>query len=220
MTIFKTTTLAAVTALVAVTACTDVNTQTTKPNQRTTEGVAIGAISGALIGGIAADSRKERQRNVVIGAIAGGALGGAIGNSLDKQAADLQAAIGDGRVSIVNTGNSLVVTMPQDILFDVDSARLRPDLKSDLRALAKNLQQYPNSRVQVIGHTDSTGDAGYNQQLSAQRASAVGGVLINNGVSAGRIVTVGRGESQPITTNQTPEGRAQNRRVEIVILPN
>ena len=220
MTVFKVPALVAVTSILAVTACTDVNTRTTNPNQRTAEGVGIGALGGALIGGLAADNKKERQRNIVIGAIAGGALGGVVGNNLDKQAADLQAAIGDSRVSIVNTGNSLIVTMPQDILFDVDSASLRSDLRADLRALASNLQQYPDSRVQVIGHTDSTGEAGYNQQLSAQRASAVGRVLINNGVSAGRVVTSGRGESQPVATNQTPGGRAQNRRVEIVILPN
>ncbi len=220
MTILKFPALAAVTALVAVTACTDVNTPSANPKQRTAEGVGIGALSGALIGGIAADNRKERQRNVVIGALAGGALGGAIGNSLDKQAADLQASIGNSRVSIVNTGNSLIVTMPQDILFAVDSASLRPDLRADLRALANNLQKYPNSTVQVIGHTDSTGAAAYNQDLSARRANAVGAVLVNHGVSSGRVVAIGRGETQPIATNQTAEGRTQNRRVEIVIRPN
>ncbi len=220
MTILKFPVLAGTAALLAVTACTDVNTQTTNPRQRTAEGIGIGAATGALIGGIAADNRKERPRNMVIGALAGGALGGAIGNSLDRQAADLQAAIGDSRVSIVNTGNALIVTMPQDILFPVDSASLRDDLRADLRALARNLQQYPNSTVQVIGHTDNTGAAAYNQDLSARRANSVSRVLINNGVSAGRIVTIGRGEDQPIATNQTPQGRAQNRRVEIVIRPN
>ncbi len=220
MTLLKFPAIVAATALIAVTACTDVNTQTTNPKQRTAEGVGIGALSGAVIGGIAADNRKERQRNIVIGAIAGGALGGAIGNSLDRQAADLQAAIGNNRVSIVNTGNSLIVTMPQDILFNVDSAELRPDLRADLQALANNLQQYPNSVVQVIGHTDSDGAAAYNQNLSARRANAVAGVLINRGVNPGRVVAIGRGESQPIASNQTAAGKAQNRRVEIVIRPN
>jgi len=220
MTILKFPVLAATTAILALTACTDVNTATTNPKQRTAEGAGIGALAGAAIGGLNADNRKERQRNIILGGIAGAAVGAVIGGTLDKQAADLQRSIGNDRVTIVNTGNSLIVTMPQDILFSVDSAKLRPDLRSDLRALAQNLQQYPNSTVQIIGHTDNTGSAAYNQDLSARRASAVRNVLANNGVNPGRIVAIGRGETQPIASNLTPEGRAQNRRVEIIIRPN
>ncbi|MGB5556444.1 MAG: OmpA family protein [Paracoccaceae bacterium] len=220
MTIFKVPALAATAAILALTACTDVNTSTTNPKQRTAEGAGLGALAGATLGGIAADNRKERQRNIILGGLAGAAVGAVIGGTLDQQAADLQRSIGNDRVTIVNTGNALIVTMPQDILFDVDSASLRADLRADLRALAKNLQDYPNSTVQVIGHTDNTGAAAYNQNLSARRASAVAGVLINRGVSAGRVIAIGRGETQPIASNLTPQGRAQNRRVEIVIRPN
>ncbi len=220
MTILRFPALVATTALLTVTACTDVNTPTNNPRQRTGEGAALGAAAGALIGGIAADNRRERQRNIILGGLAGAGVGAAIGNSLDRQAADLQRAIGNDQVSIVNTGNALVVTMPQDILGSVDSAEVRGDLQRDLRALAQNLQRYPDSTVQVIGHTDNTGAAAYNQNLSARRANAVGNVLINNGVSPRRIVTIGRGEDQPIASNQTPAGRALNRRVEIIIRPN
>ena len=220
MTKLKFPVLVAASALLAITACTDVNSPTNNPRQRTAEGAGIGAVAGAIAGGINADNRKERQRNVLLGAIGGAAIGAAVGNRLDKQAADLQAAIGNDRVSVVNTGNALVVTMPQDILFAVDSASLRPDLRADLGALSRNLQQYPDSTVQVIGHTDNTGTAAYNQNLSARRANSVAAVLINNGVSSGRIVAIGRGEDQPIASNLSPEGRAQNRRVEIIIRPN
>lgn len=220
MTILRFPALVATTAILAVTACTDVNTPTNNPRQRTGEGAGIGALAGAAIGGLNADNARERRRNIILGGLAGAAVGGVIGSTLDRQAADLQRSIGNDQVSIVNTGNALIVTMPQDILFSVDSAEVRRDLRRDLRALAQNLQQYPNSTVQVVGHTDNTGAAAYNQNLSARRANAVGNVLINNGVSPGRIVAIGRGEDQPIASNQTAQGRAQNRRVEIIIRPN
>jgi outer membrane protein OmpA-like peptidoglycan-associated protein len=122
-------------------------------------------------------------------------------------------------VQIVNTGRELIVTMPQDILFDVDSTFVQPSLRSDLRALATNLQQYPNSSVAVIGHTDNTGTAAYNQDLSSRRANAVANILIDAGVSAGRVRAIGRGEDEPIASNLSAAGRQQNRRVEIVIRP-
>ena len=118
-----------------------------------------------------------------------------------------------------NTGDRLIVTMPQDILFATDSADLRPDLRADLRTVAQSLNDYPQSRVQVLGHTDNTGSAQYNLDLSQRRAGSVAGQLIAYGVDAGRIRTTGLGEDQPIATNLTAEGRAKNRRVEIVILP-
>jgi len=142
-----------------------------------------------------------------------------IGNALDRQAADLRASMNNSDVQIVNTGNELIVTMPQDILFAVDSYTVRSDLQTDLRALAQNLQSYPNTTVDVIGHTDNTGDAGYNQGLSARRANAVANVILGAGVSSSRVRAFGRGEDAPIASNLTPEGRQQNRRVEIVIRP-
>jgi outer membrane protein OmpA-like peptidoglycan-associated protein len=111
------------------------------------------------------------------------------------------------------------VTLPQDILFDTDSATLTGALQSDLSALARNLNAYPGTTVTVVGHTDNVGDAEYNQNLSRRRAQAVTSVLISSGVSPERIRTLGQGESAPIADNLTPEGRRQNRRVEIVINP-
>jgi outer membrane protein OmpA-like peptidoglycan-associated protein len=110
--------------------------------------------------------------------------------------------------------------MPQDILFAVDSASVSGSLQDDLGAVANSLRRYPDSTVEVVGHTDNTGSAAYNQDLSQRRASAVASILASYGVSSGRIRAYGRGEDQPIASNLTVDGRAQNRRVDIFIRPN
>ena len=208
----------AATALLARTACAQPGglTDPNNPNRQRDAGVLIGAATGAVLGQLAGGDTEA----TVGGAVAGALAGGVIGANLDRQAADLRASVGDDRVRIMNAGDRLIVTMPQDLLFATDSATLRPDLRSDLRAVADNLLAYPNSTIQVIGHTDSDGDAGYNLDLSDRRANAVATELQRGGVPFSRIQTIGRGENQPIASNLTPEGRAQNRRVEIVILPN
>ena len=188
------------------------------PNQnRTRDGAIMGGMLGGFLGAISSDN--NRGRNAVLGAAAGAALGGAIGYSLDQQAADLRASMANQDISIVNRGDHLMVTMPEGILFDTDSAAIRAGLQADLRAMARNLQEYRNSTVDVIGHTDNTGSAEYNQDLSARRASAVAGVLLEAGVDPARVRSFGRGENEPVATNLTPEGRQQNRRVEIIIRP-
>lgn len=212
--------LMATAGLLALTACTDINSPTNSANQRTKEGAGIGALGGALVGILAGDNARERRRGAVVGALVGGAAGGLIGNNLDKQAAELETAFSDDRIQIINTGEVLIVRMPQDLLFATDSTALRNELRSDLGALADNLQRYPGSTVEVTGHTDNTGTAAYNQDLSSRRAGAVASVLIANGVSSGRVRTFGAGEEQPIASNLTTQGRAQNRRVEIVIRPS
>ena len=219
MSVLRMTVLTGVVGAMALTGCTDINTATNDPNQRLKEGAAIGAITGALIGSRRGDSPKESKQGVVMGAALGALAGGAIGNSLDKQARDLRASISNSNVQVINTGNELVVRMPQDILFPFDSADVATGLRGDLRALANNLQNYPSSTATVIGHTDNVGDASYNLDLSRRRAASVANILIGNGVAAGRIRTIGRGESEPIATNLSAAGRAQNRRVDIIIQP-
>ncbi len=190
------------------------------PNRQAKTGAAVGAATGALAGRIfGGNDRGERNRATVAGAVLGAAAGAAIGNQLDKQEAELRQQLGTD-VDIRNTGDRLIVTMPQDILFDVDSASLKPTLLPDLRDVAQSLLTYPDTTVQVIGHTDSDGDAAYNLGLSQDRAQSVGNVFVSEGVPGGRIEVLGRGEDQPIASNLTSEGKAQNRRVEIVILPN
>lgn len=187
------------------------------PQRNTQTGALAGAAAGALIGLAAGDNPQERRRGAVLGAALGAAGGGLIGHHLDQQEAELRAQMGS-QVGIVNTGEQLVVTMPQDILFATDSAALTGTLTADLRTLAASVNRYP-STVTVIGHTDNTGDASYNQQLSMRRAQAVAAVLTGAGVSASRVTSIGRGEDAPVADNLTAAGRAQNRRVEIIITP-
>ncbi len=223
MTFAKLPLVAAMVAVVALGACTNPNgsilAQPGDPNQKTKNGALIGAGAGALIGALSKGD-GNRDQGALKGALIGGALGAGIGYSLDRQEADLRASLGNDNVIINNTGDRLVVTLPQDILFATGSTTVRPDLRRDLGSVAGNLQAYPNSTIQVIGHTDSDGEAAFNQQLSEGRAAAVSNVLIANGVAPARIQAFGRGESQPVASNLNPQGKAQNRRVEIVILPN
>ena len=198
-------------------ACTSPAHLSDDPRSNTKTGIIAGATLGAITG--LATGGDQRGKNLLVGAAIGGALGAAVGDQLDKQAAELRQAIGNDRVTIVNTGSELIVTMPQDILFAVDSADLRPDLRSDLGALAQNVQRYPNTIVEVVGHTDNTGGADYNQDLSSRRANAVANELFAAGLSPSRVTAFGRGENQPIASNLTSEGRQQNRRVEIFIRP-
>lgn len=184
---------------------------------RTTTGAVTGALIGAAVGANQGGSNRVGQ--AAVGAVVGGALGGLVGSALDAQARALEASLSDN-TDVVNTGSSLLLTMPQDILFEVNSATLRPDLKSDLDAVARNLIAYPNSTIQIVGHTDNTGTAALNADLSNRRAQSVASVLRQAGVPGARIIAFGRGEDFPIASNLTPEGRAANRRVEITITPS
>lgn len=205
--------LAASAGVLFLAACDD-------PMTGQTDRTRTGALAGAAIGGVVgAGTGDGGLGRTAVGAGIGAAAGGLIGQQLDRQAEALRREMGDDRINIENTGEELIVTLPQEILFATDSAEVRPDLRRDLRAMAANLNQNPGSRVQVIGHTDSTGAAAYNQSLSERRANSVANVLRDAGVSNNRITAVGRGEDQPVATNLTTEGRSQNRRVEIVIRP-
>ena len=213
---FKTPLILSATALLGLTACVQPQYNAADPNGRTRTGAIVGGLTGAIIGAKSSD-------NELVGGLAGGligaAVGGAIGQTLDQQAADLSGSISNPNISVTNNGDYLVVNMPQDVLFATDSAALRPDLARDIQAVGQNLIQYPNSRIEVVGHADNSGAAAYNQDLSQRRASAVGQALAATGVPSGRISAIGRGEDQPIASNLTPDGRAQNRRVEIIIRP-
>jgi outer membrane protein OmpA-like peptidoglycan-associated protein len=184
-------------------------------NPRTTGGAATGAIIGGILAGPATGGSGART---AAGAAAGAAIGGIIGQRLDQQARELDRDLGDN-ITVTNQGDQLLVNFPQDILFAVDSAAVSGSARTDLQALAANLQRYPDTNVTVIGHTDNTGSAGYNFELSNRRAGSVAGILVNAGVSGARITSIGRGEDAPIASNLSPEGRAQNRRVEVIIRP-
>ena len=210
-------TLTAATALVACTSPARFEPDSTTTNANS--GALMGGIMGAMMGIAGGDNADERRAGAIKGGVLGAIAGGVIGTQLDKQAAELEANLGNDSVMIENTGESLIVTLPQDILFATDSTAIRESLRFDLAILARNLNDYPNSTVQIVGHTDNVGSAAYNEDLSLRRASAVATVLSAEGVVASRISTLGLGESRPVDTNLTAEGRAQNRRVEIIILP-
>lgn len=218
MTLSKMSFAVALSGVMVLTACDEMN-DPNNPNRNTQQGAAIGAGIGALIGIAAGDTAEERRRGAVVGALVGGGIGGIAGADLDRQEAELRQQLGSN-AQIVNTGDQLIVTLPQDILFATNSTALTGALRSDLTALAASMNRYPNTTINVIGHADNTGGAAFNQDLSARRAQAVSSVLIQSGVAPVRIRSIGRGEDAPIASNLTPEGRALNRRVEITITPN
>lgn len=188
------------------------------PNARQKNGAVIGGLLGAVAGASIAKG-DNKLKGAIIGGAIGAGTGALIGADLDRQAAELRGSLSNPNISVTNYGDYLVVNMPQDVLFATDSAALRPDLMRDVQAVGASLVKYPDSAIQVIGHTDNTGSAAYNMDLSQRRASSVASVLSGSGVAAGRLQIIGRGEDQPIASNLTVEGRAQNRRVEIIIRP-
>lgn len=204
--------IASVSGLAVLGACMDPD----GTYNNTASGALIGSAGGAAIGALIAD---DERKGAAIGALVGGAAGAAIGYNLEQQEAELRNQIGGSGAIITNLGDRLVVTLPEGITFDTDSATVKASLYGPLQSVANSLQQYPASIIQVVGHTDSVGDAAYNQSLSERRAGSIASVLIGDGVSSNRIRTVGMGERQPIASNDTPAGRQQNRRVDINIIP-
>ena len=218
MRIIRKTAILGVAGTLALTACsTDPSQYPGTDGNRTREGAIAGAALGGLVGAMTGSG--GRGDDIVTGAVVGGIAGGIAGNIMDQQAAELRNEFGNGEIEVINTGNELIVRMPEAILFATDSAALNPQLRSDLFVLAESLNKYPQSVVTVTGHTDNTGSGAYNQDLSQRRAQSVASVLRTGGVSNARLRTVGAGEDQPIATNQTAAGRAQNRRVDITITP-
>ena len=142
------------------------------------------------------------------------------GSLSDRQEADLRRDLGNRNVEITNTGELLIVTLPQDILFATDSTAIRADLRRDLKLFANNLQAYPKSTLTIISHTGNVVDSGNNRDLSNRRAFSVETVLLDAGTSLGRMNAYGRGEEQPLASNLTAQGRAQNGRVEVIIVSN
>lgn len=196
--------------VLALAACAD---PAMNGQSRTQQGAIAGAVVGGLIGA------GESRDNAVKGAVLGAAAGAVAGNILDRQAQDLRRNVSTPGIQVVNHGSYLQVVMPEGVLFATDSAAVSGSARNDLYAVARNLTEYPNNRVQVVGHTDNTGSATHNQALSERRANAVADILASGGVSSYRLSTSGRGYTQPVASNDTAAGRAQNRRVEILIQP-
>jgi len=218
------------------------NPQSTQQKQKvnkTVAGAAIGAVVGGALGAATGPSGSNKGKRVLIGAAIGAIVGGAIGYTLEKQAEELSNDVGvkpidntnpevkptkppiseEAPVAVVKEPDKVRVIFKNSVLFDFNSYELKPEAKETLRRIAETLRQNPNNVIVIAGFTDSTGDFNYNVELSTKRAEAVRKFLILNGVDPTRILVFGCGPKCPIAPNNTPEGRALNRRVEILVYP-
>ncbi|WP_312983139.1 OmpA family lipoprotein [Atlantibacter sp.] len=181
-------------------------------------GAGIGTLVGAGVGALSS-SKKDRGKGALIGAAAGAALGGGVGYYMDVQEAKLRDKMQGTGVSVTRNGDNIVLNMPNNVTFDSNQANLKPAGANTLTGVAMVLKEYPKTTVNVLGYTDSTGGSDLNMRLSQQRADSVASALITQGVAANRIQTRGMGPANPIASNDTAEGKAQNRRVEITLTP-
>ncbi|ELQ6170937.1 OmpA family lipoprotein [Cronobacter dublinensis] len=181
-------------------------------------GAGIGSVVGAGVG-VLSSSKKDRGKGALIGAAAGAALGGGVGYYMDVQEAKLRQKMQGTGVSVTRSGDNIILNMPNNVTFDSSQANLKPAGANTLTGVAMVLKEYPKTAVNVVGYTDSTGGQALNMKLSQQRAESVASALITQGVAANRIRTSGMGPANPVASNSTEEGKAQNRRVEITLSP-
>jgi outer membrane protein OmpA-like peptidoglycan-associated protein len=182
------------------------------------KGAIAGATAGAVIGGIIGNQAGNTAVGAILGAAVGGAAGAYIGNYMDKQAEEMRRDLEGAKIERV--GEGIKITFDSGILFDVNSSSLRPQAQYNLNELAQILNKYDDTNILIEGHTDSTGPEEYNMQLSMNRAQSVANQLSSQEVNPTRFKTMGYGETQPIATNDTKEGRQMNRRVEVAIFAN
>lgn len=185
---------------------------------KTQKGAVIGSATGGTIGAIIG----KKAGNTAVGAVIGGAIGGVagsyIGRKMDRQAEEIRRTVPGAEV--IDGGEGLIVKFDSGILFDVGKAELKDNARTNIQNLAASMKNNPETNIMVIGHTDADGSDSYNYSLSENRAAAVKSFAMTNGVTSSRLTTVGKGETEPIGDNSTASGKAQNRRVEIVIVAN
>lgn len=202
-------------------ACTTTDPYSSTPRRNNTgTGVIAGALGGALLGYLTNTSNSEEGRkNALIGAGIGALGGAAVGAYMDRQQRDLEAELSGSGVGVARQGDNLVLRMPSDVTFASNQSAINSRFNATLDDVAAVLNRYDQSTIDIIGHADSDGADDYNLNLSRQRASSVAQYLVNRNVLADRLYVDGRGESEPVASNGTAEGKAQNRRVEILIRP-
>lgn len=184
------------------------------PNRRAKIGAGVGAAIGAIIGS------KNNSDDALKGAVIGGALGVGIGVYMDRQAAELRKELGNSGVTVNRDGNNIVLNMPENVTFDSGKSVIKTQFQPVMADVARVFKKYNDTNLVIAGHTDSSGSNSLNQALSENRATAVKSRLTANGVGNSRVNTVGYGESSPIASNNSQEGKTQNRRVEITIVAN
>ncbi len=201
---------------------------TNTTHENTKKGAGIGALTGAIAGamiGYKNDRTGGMLSGALVGAAAGGALGAGAGAYMDKQQTEFEQQLASERaqqqIEIERQQNEILkLTMSSEVSFDFNSATIKSSFHSPLNKIAEIMNRYPRTQIVVAGHTDSVGSEQYNLELSLRRANAVADYLISRGVLQSRLGTEGRGELEPIASNETESGRAQNRRVEIYVVPN
>jgi outer membrane protein OmpA-like peptidoglycan-associated protein len=196
--------------------------ESVKNTNNTQRGAAIGAVGGAIIGGVLGNNLGKGGNGAmgaVLGGVIGGVAGGVIGNKMDKQAREIETALPGAQVERVGEGIKLVLG-ENAVRFDTNKSTLTSSAKANLDKLIPVFNQYPDTNIQIYGYTDSTGSAEYNLKLSEQRAASVRTYLTGKGINTSRFMTTGMGIADPIATNDTPEGRSKNRRVEFAITAN
>lgn len=193
-----------------------------KNTNNTQRGVAVGATSGAVIGGVIGNNAGKGGNGAlgaILGGVVGGVAGGVIGNQMDKQAREIDNAVPGAEVERI--GEGIKLTLKENaVRFNIDKATLTPAAQQNLDKLVPVFKEYADTDIQIFGYTDSTGPVDHNLRLSEQRAASVKSYLVSKGLSASRINTTGLGVADPVASNETAEGRAQNRRVEFAITAN
>ena len=197
--------------------CTTVNPYTRESQtSKAAKGAGIGAAAGAVVGLL---TKGDKLQNALIGAGVGALAGGGVGYYMDVQEAKLRQKLEGTGVSVTRVGDNITLNLPSSITFPTNSADLNAQFYNALGGVAMVLKEYNKTVIEVAGHTDSTGSDQYNQQLSERRASSVANYLVGQGITQQRLLTVGAGETHPVASNDTEAGRAQNRRVEMTIVP-
>ncbi|MBW8852556.1 MAG: OmpA family protein [Xanthomonadales bacterium] len=201
--------------------CATYTGQTSDPNDpnRTRNGALIGAAIGAVAGILSGDDALERRQRALVGAGVGAIAGGAVGAYQDRQEAELRRRTAGTGIEVTRDGDVIKLNLPDAVTFDFNSAALKPQFYPALDQVAGTMADYNQTVVEISGHTDSVGSDDYNQKLSEQRAASVSNYLVGKGLMRQRFEVVGMGERYPIASNDTDAGRAQNRRVEIRVVP-
>lgn len=206
-------------AVLTMVACTTTDPYSgEEKTSNTAKGAGIGAVAGAVVGAASA-SKSDRKKGAITGALAGGAIGGGVGAYMDRQEAKLRDELQGSGVQVRREGDKLYLIMPGNITFATGRYEIKSQFYSVLDSVSKVLKEFDQTAIKVSGHTDSTGSDQLNQTLSEQRAESVRQYLIRQDVASGRIQAIGYGPRYPVASNSTAEGREQNRRVELELLP-
>ncbi len=201
-------------------ACTTTNPYTgEKQVSKAAIGAGAGAAAGAVVGLVSGDDSRERRKRALIGAGVGALAGGAVGYYMDVQEAKLRQKLAGTGVSVTRDGDNIILNMPGNVTFAVNSADINGDFFSVLDSVTLVIDEFDKTLVEVMGHTDSTGSEDYNQALSERRANAVSKYFQSRDIQSVRLATYGYGEAYPVASNDDPAGRTLNRRVEIALVP-